>query len=64
MIHQILLPLDLSEYSDSALEYASYFAEKHDAEAGIHSRRKIADFLVGSLCKHLIKKAKKPLFLG
>jgi len=32
MIHRILLPLDLSNYTDAALEYACYLSKKHNAE--------------------------------
>jgi nucleotide-binding universal stress UspA family protein len=41
-----------------------YLAETDLVVVGAHSRRKIVDFFVGSVCKHLIKTAEKPLLIG
>jgi nucleotide-binding universal stress UspA family protein len=41
-----------------------YLAEADLVVLGAHSRRKIMDFFVGSVCAHLINLAEKPLLLG
>jgi nucleotide-binding universal stress UspA family protein len=42
----------------------SYLAEADLVVLGAHSRRKIMDFFVGSVCTHLINLAQKPLLIG